>query len=184
MKIFRWLLSAGGLATGLFLIWRFGPLKSGVGAAPLGYFPEVSGTNLDRQDFTFPQDAPKEFSLIFVAFLQRQQDDVNTWIPFAQRLEQSNDRIIYYEFPTINEMGPMRRTFINEGMRAGIPDPLSRQRTITLYLNKQRFLKQLEIDDQSEIQVYLVRQDGEIVWRTRGRFTSEARAAIEALIEE
>jgi hypothetical protein len=41
--------------------------------------------------------------------------------------------------PTIRALNAFSKFFINEGMRAGIPNPKSRERTITLYLEKDDF---------------------------------------------
>jgi hypothetical protein len=47
--------------------------------------------------------------------------------------EQFND-LAYYELPTIQSRNSFYKMFINEGMRAGIPNPKARERTIILYL--------------------------------------------------
>jgi hypothetical protein len=85
-------------------------------------FPTVSGFNLNRQEFEFPRDFRGDLNLLFVPFLQPQQVVINTWVPFADTLESSHPEFAYYELPTINELPALSRTFINEGMRAGIPD--------------------------------------------------------------
>ncbi len=41
------------------------------------------------------------------------------------------------------------QVFINEGMRAGIPDPATRERTITLYIDKPAFQHALDMPDEA-----------------------------------
>jgi len=134
------------------------------------HFPTVSGFNLDRQELQFPRDFAGELNLIFIAFLQQQQTVINTWLPYAQELEDTFPGVVYYEFPTIEELPAVSRTFINEGMRAGIPDPKARQRTITLYIDLEQFMQAIDIPNKSEIQILLVNRAGEILWRTTGNF--------------
>jgi hypothetical protein len=147
-------------------------------------FPTVSGKNLDRETRTFPADFEGLLNLVFIAFQQWQQASINTWLLFAASQEEERDDLVYYEFPTIQSMNPIFRTFINEGMRAGIPDPKARQRTITLYLEKEPFRAALEMPDENQIYVLLVHQDGEVVWRSFGEFSPEKAESLRAAIDE
>jgi hypothetical protein len=121
----------------------------------------------------FPNDFAGEFNLVIVPFQQYQQRTVNTWIPFAQEIEASFPGFIYYELPTIYEMPLLSRTFVNEGMRAGIPDQTARERTITLYLDKEKFKSALDIPSEDDIYLFLVDRNGEIFWRSDGVYTQE-----------
>ena len=141
-------------------------------------FPSVKGKNLDRETQTFPADFEANLNLVFIAFQQWQQASINTWLPFSASLEQERDDFMYYEFPTIQAMNPIFRTFINEGMRAGIPDPKSRQRTVTLYLDKEEFRASLDMGDEEQIFILLVRQGGEVLWRTRAEFSEEKASSL------
>ena len=147
-------------------------------------FPAVSGFNLNRQELEFPRDFRGALNLLFVPFLQSQQAVVNTWIPCADQLESSFPELAYYELPTINELPALSRTFINEGMRAGIPNARARERTVTLYIDMARFMRALGIPTKNEVQVLLVdRQGGTIVWRTTGSFDEAKGRALAQAIE-
>jgi hypothetical protein len=134
------------------------------------HFPAVSGYNLDRQEFEFPRDFAGELNLLFIPFLQRQQSTVNTWIPYAQELEIRFPGVVYYELPTIDQMPTLSRTFINEGMRAGIPDQKARERTVTLYIDTREFMKAMGIPSKNDVHTVLVNRSGDIMWRTTGDF--------------
>ena len=136
------------------------------------HFPTVSGFNLERRELEFPRDFAGELNLLFVPFLQRQQLTVNTWIPFAQELEGAFPGMVYYELPTIDEMPMLSRTFINEGMRAGIPDPKARQRTVTLYIDTREFMRVTGIPGKEDVHILLVDRQGNILWRTTGDFST------------
>lgn len=146
------------------------------------HFPIVSGYNLNREELEFPTDFVGELNLVIVPFKQYQQNIVNTWIPFVEQLEQDHPGFIYYELPTIYEMPAFSRTFINEGMRAGIPDRKARERTITLYLDKEIFKSALDIRTEDEIHLFLVDAEGQIYWRSSGEFSEQkADGLIEVL---
>jgi len=161
------------LATAVFggLLWRLAPNQSLLEVSREDvHFPTVSGFNLNRQEFTFPQDLAGELNILFVPFLQRQQLVVNTWIPFAQETEAAFPGVVYYELPTIDEMPSLSRMFVNEGMRAGIPNETARERTVTLYIDTSEFMEATDIPGQDEVHILLVNRSGDILWRTTGRF--------------
>jgi hypothetical protein len=181
MIFLRLVLIFGVIVAGAGLVWRIAPARSKLMIMRAEtHFPMVSGYNLNRQEFEFPRDFGGELNLVIVPFQQYQQTIVNTWIPFAQEVEVSFPGFIYYELPTIYEMSVLSRTFLNEGMRAGIPDETARQRTITLYLNKENFRSALNIPDENDIHLFLVDRDGNILWRTIGEYTT---AKADELIE-
>jgi len=62
---------------------------------------------------------------------------------------------------------------LQEGMRAGIPDPQTRAQTVTLYIDKTAFRQALEISDEQHITLLLADPDGEIIWRERGPFAPD-----------
>lgn len=173
------------LATGAALLFRhISPAKSRlvIGEEKI-HFPEVSGYNLERKEIEFPKDFQGDQNLVIVAFQQQHQEIVNTWIPFLQILEEENPGFVYYELPTIKEMSALSRTFINEGMRAGIPDQTARERTVTLYIDKEKFKSAVNIPDEKDIQIFLVDKEGSIAWRTEGAYTKDKFAELLELLK-
>ncbi len=140
--------------------------------------PTVKGSNLMRQKMVFPDDFSGEINLVFIAFLRRHQDLIDEWAPVVEQLTQEYPGLNYYEFPTLSRRGPIYRTFLNEGMRAGIPNTATRERTITLYLDKTAFRKALNIDNEQNMWIYLFDKTGNVLWRTDGRLTDERSAAM------
>jgi hypothetical protein len=144
--------------------------------------PIVGGKNLSRQRMSFPTDFAGQLNLVFIAFQRWQQAQVDSWVPLAENLSQELDGFAYYEFPTIQPMNILSRTFINEGMRAGIRDRATRERTVTLYLNKDRFRGALDIPHEDEIWVMLFDRQGQVLWRARGAFSPEKEKALRAAV--
>ena len=147
-------------------------------------FPNVSGANLKREKLSLPEDFAGELVIALVAFQQWQQRQVDTWLPFAEQLEQEYAGVRYYELPVIRRMNILSRTFINEGMRAGIPNPKARERTVTLYLDKTNFRAALGIPHEQSICVLLLTSAGKVLWKTEGEFTTEKGEALRTALEE
>jgi hypothetical protein len=146
-------------------------------------FPEVTGTNLLRQKITLPHELQGNLNILLVAFLQRHQALVDSWIPSLSQLEQSYPKVLFYELPVIQKLNFLSQTFINEGMRAGIPNRDTRQKTITLYLDKPAFRNALGIPNEDTIWVLLVDRSGNVLWRTAGPYTPEKGDALGSAVQ-
>ncbi len=145
-------------------------------------FPEVKGRNLNGRQFTLPKDLEGEANLIFVAYKMNQQDDVNTWLPLAKELQKSKEGLRFYELPTLPEFGPAMQSYTDNGMRSGIRDQETRHLTITLYIDRESFLKALHIPNMDAIHALLVNRKGEILWRSEGRLDAEKEASLRAAL--
>ena len=141
-------------------------------------FPTVRGSNLLRQQLTLPKDFQGKLNLVFIAFEQWHQMEVDSWIPLAIELEQQVSGLYYYELPTIQSRSSFSKWFINEGMRAGIPNPKIRERTITLYLDKKNFRKALELTDERHIYILVVDPQGNVLFRLQGPYSQEGETSL------
>lgn len=179
MTILRFVLVAGILMGALALLGRIAPGRSRlIVQGDQRNFPVVSGYNLERREFEFPRDFGADLNLVIIPFQQYQQRLVDTWVPTLQEIEASFPGFIYYELPTISGMPIIFRTFINEGMRAGIPDQTARERTITLYLDKEEFKAALGVETEDDIHLVLVDRDGNILWREEGAFSPDKAGSL------
>ena len=147
-------------------------------------FPTVEGSSLSKTRHRLPETLEHELNLLLIAFQQRQQEDVETWVPFAGDLGAEFEGFGAYELPVIPRRYRPVSGFIDGGMRAGIPDPEVRAATITLYIDRNSFMRALEIVDTDAIVPMLVRPTGEILWRSTGRFSEPAGSALRAAIED
>jgi hypothetical protein len=145
------------------------------------HFPEITSQNLARETLNLPGDFEGDLNLCLIAFQRWHQPVVNSWIPLARKLEETHPAFRYYEFPVIRRLSVLYRGFIDQGMRAGIPDPVARHKTITLYTDKEAFKQPLEIGDEEDIHLRLVDRQGVVHWHARGALTREtADSLIEA----
>lgn len=145
-------------------------------------FPTVSGSNLLREKLTLPQDFQGKFNLIFIPFEQWQQMEVDSWMALTKELEEQINDLVYYELPTIQSRNSFYKMFINEGMRAGIPNPKTRERTITLYLDKADFRAALDMTDEEHIYVLVVDRHGKEFFRARGPYNREGEATLRQVL--
>ena len=127
---------------------------------------------------TLPQDLAGDFNLLFIPFQQWQQEEVNSWMGLVAGLEEQVNGLIYYELPTIRSLNKLSRWFINEGMRAGISNPKTRERTITLYLDKTSFRTALDMPDEDHIYLLAVDRLGNELFRARGAHSQEGEPAL------
>lgn len=145
-------------------------------------FPTMTGIDLLGDDRPVPESFEGEYNLVTVAFQREQQEQVNTWIDYAALLVKNNDKIRYYELPIIYEMSAMKRFWVNNGMRSGIPDADARDRTITVYTDRDPLMEKMEWD-MDTITTYLLDANGNILWRKDGVFTDSYATEIEKTIK-
>ena len=147
-------------------------------------FPTVRGSNLLRQKLTLPQDFQGKFNIVFVPFERWHQMEVDSWMALAKELEEQYEDLVYYELPTIQSRNSFYKMFLNEGMRAGIPNPKTRRRTITLYLDKADFRAALGMLDEEHIYILVVDRQGNEFFRTRGPYCREAEADLRQALSQ
>ncbi len=158
--------------------------QTALAANPAARFPVVSGSNLERRRFNLPADFEGDLNLVAVAFLREHQDLVDTWAATAKRLTEANPRLRFYEVPVLSETNGLFSLFIDGGMRAGIPSRATREATITLYLDRAKFLKTAGLPGPQTIYLLLTDRAGKIFWRGQGVYTPAQGAALEEAIRK
>ena len=147
-------------------------------------FPPVEGSSLAGTRHRLPGTLAGEVNLLLVAFQQRQQADVDTWLPLARELGAAHPGLRTYELPVISRGYRLVSGMIDGGMRAGIPDPAVREATITLYIDKSPFRRALAIATEDDIAVLLVDRSGTVLWRAVGPLQETRSAGLRAAVEE
>ena len=151
---------------------------------PRERFPTVVGTNLAGASVRLPDQLEGRLNVLLIAFRQVQQADVDTWSPYTDALEARRPDVRAYELPVLSVAYRLARPFIDGGMRAAIPDPKVRNRTITLYLDKGAFRAALAVPTEDRIHVRLVDRSGATHWRTDGVWDAAKAAALDAVLKE
>lgn len=144
-----------------------------------GQFPTVTADDLNGNSKTLPADLPGEPTIVFIAYKQNQQPDVNTWV-YGLGLDPSQGAE-FVEVPIVGRAARMVRGVVDNGMRSGIVDTDMRARTITLYESISLLNDPLGFRGRGEIRVLLVRRNGEVLWSTSGTATPAAMEELKAL---
>lgn len=141
-------------------------------------FPQVEGRSLEDEAVALPSGLEGEVNLLAVAFHRTHQRDVDTWIPLFRELEATVPGLAGYEIPTISGGWKPVRKFIDGGMKAAIPDPLTRRRTVTVYGDVGKVTGGLGLTGREEIAVVLCDRAGEVLWMTTGRLQGDPPAEL------
>jgi len=152
--------------------------------ASVGKFPALESETLEKQAVQLPQDFQGERNMLFIAFEREQQRDIDTWLTQMKRYEDLDKGFRYYEIPTIEKMNRLMRWFINTGMRHGIPDKKARERTITLYIDKEPFKKSLQIPDEKKIYAMVVDRSGNVLWRASSPYDEAKGINLQEFLEK
>lgn len=145
--------------------------------------PELGGRALDGTRWRFPHDLSGP-TLLLVAFWQRQQAQVDTWLPLARDLTLRHPTFSFFEVPFISKQWTPARAFIDGGMRTGIEDPATRATTVTVYGRRGPWLSELGIASMDDIVVLLVDRDGEIKWADQGSLGPESAGTLDAALTD
>ncbi len=183
----RWAWAIGGALVFAAVLLARGGAQASVSEVHMNgdssvQFPVVSGSNLERRRYTLPADFEGDLNIVALAFLREHQTLIDTWTATASRLTGADAGLHFYELPVLTETNGLFSLFIDGGMRAGIPAKSAREATITLYLDRAKFLKALDLPTERTIYVLLVDRRGKVYWRGEGAFTPAQGAALEGAI--
>jgi ATP10 protein len=136
-------------------------------------FPTFNAKTLFGREVTFPDVVKGKIGIIFVAFEQGAQEQINSWSePFIKKYL-DNDAVAYYEIPMLSGNYKLLSGFIDGGMRGGVPESLH-DKTATFYGNRDEFFSSQEITDKSLAYLFILDESGNIVFRSEGTY-SEAK---------
>lgn len=137
------------------------------------YLPKLSGRNLEDRRVTLPDDLTSDTNLLCIGYQRWHQTLIDGWTVPAQQLMREYQQLAVYELPVFESVYRLFRSFIDGGMRLGIPSKAVRETTITIYTNIRAFNQALAIPDTETIAVLLVDLKGRVLWQTRGSFEPE-----------
>ena len=123
----------------------------------IGTFPTIEGNNLNKVSKKVPDDFVERDLIVILAFQQWHQPLVDETI---ESLE-SNDldeRYNIIEVPTIGPFNKLGQMYLDGTMRAAIRDDFVRDRTITVYLNKEELRNALDIPNEDTIYWFMVKK--------------------------
>ncbi len=147
-------------------------VNSKITANKEGYFPQITGIDLHGKKRELPQAFDKNLNLVVVAFKREQQANVDTWIKVADEIMAKNSEVGFFEVPLIYQLNPVSRSFVNNGMRRGVIEDKARQRTITVYTDREQFFKIMNMKEE-KIYLLVLDKNGKIKKQITGDATKE-----------
>lgn len=147
-------------------------------AAALGQFPAVQATSLDGARLDLPSNFSGQLNLVIISFAREQQQEVDSWIPAARKIESAHAKFRYYELPTTSRENLLYRWWFNGALRSNTTDKDLRNRILTAYVSKGAFKKALHIENEKRVVAILVDQKGRIYWRADGSYMNPEMPAL------
>ncbi len=148
---------------------------------PVGeMFPVISGESLEKINVEMPKYFKGAQVLLLLGYKQDSQFDIDRWLI---GLDMTNTDIKAYELPTIQGMLPrMFSTFIDEGMRKGIPKELWGG-VITVYKDGASLQEFTGNENPNNARVLLLDKNGKVIYFYDRGFSVFALNELKELIE-
>lgn len=138
-----------------------------------GQLPPLTGKTLNSRSMTLPQDLPADPSLVFIAFDQDQQGQIDSW---THGLKES-PTVPWLELPIIEQSNAFVRTMIADGMRRDIKASAIRERVLTVYTDPEAVAHAVGCTDyRKRLCVAVVERSGRIRLVLTGAYSAEAGA--------
>ncbi len=158
-------------------------LRRTLGAGPPGRLPRLSGRSLDGRHYQLPDDLAGERTFIVAAFRREQQALVDGWLPWLIDLEERRPDVAVNELPILSCGYSPARWFIDAGMARGVGTDAARARTVTVYTDVGRAVRELGLPGTDTIGVLLVDRSGDVLAREQGGFDDEKATRLTAVLE-
>jgi hypothetical protein len=146
-------------------------------------FPLLAGRDLENKEVLVPRDLHGQARLLIVAFERWHQLLVDSWSTTLAALGEEHPELEVWEIPTLSSGYRPFRSFIDGGMRAGIPDPQARRHTITVYTSLRDVRRRLGLSHLDTIRLYLLDADGDVVWSGSGSVDESQAAGLDLALQ-
>lgn len=152
-------------------------------AAPLQAqpsFPALTVDDLNDRTLSLPQQLPGSPTIVFIAYKQRQQENISDWI-MALGLEETGGPA-WIELPVVGRGAAIIRPIIDNGMRSGILSTDVRAKTFTVYSSRANFNSAMGITNMRQIYVAVVERDGTVRALIEGDVTDGKIAQLRSVL--
>jgi hypothetical protein len=147
-------------------------------------FPKIKARSLAGTEFTLPDVAKGQVTLVAIAFRRQAQRMLDSWLVPFERACEGQRNVTVYEVPMIEgRMFKWMASTIDAGMRAGIPKE-KHDHVVTYYGNAAKYRQILAMDERSLGYVFLLDPEGQIRWHGQGFAEPEEIERMIALTKE
>jgi hypothetical protein len=146
-------------------------------------FPTIEAETLSRKKVVFPEVARGQHAFILIAFRRQTQGEVDSWLdPFVEDFA-GREGITFYEIPMISGGWKWMSSWIDSGMRQGVPQ-YKHDHVATYYGPLKEYHKHLEIRDTGTVHAFLLDQQGRIIWRDIGPANDRKYSHLKELVKK
>jgi len=149
---------------------------------PVGeMFPNISGESLEKNEIEMPEYFKGAKTIILIGYKQDSQFDIDRWLI---GLDMTETNVKVYELPTIQGLFPrMFSTFIDEGMRKGIPKELWGG-VITIYSDGALVQEFTGNENPNNARVMILDENGKIIYFYDRGFSVSALNELRNLVKK
>lgn len=145
------------------------------------HFPTVVGNSLSGQRVELPSHYKGKMTMLLVGYQQKAQFDIDRWI---LGLLQAEIPVTIVEVPTIAGMMPqMVQSFIDNGMRSGIPKE-DWGDVVTVYEDAPAIIQALGNERPQSAHAVLLDKDGMIIWSSNRGYSAGQVLELKQLIDK
>ncbi len=131
------------------------------------HFPRLVAETLSGRSLVLPDALENQLAIVALAFRRHAQSSVESWLNPVARAYAEHPGITYYEIPLLAGGWRMISGFIDSGMRAGVAAE-RHDHVATYYGGSARLREQLHIHDLESAYIYLINQNGAVLWGASG----------------
>jgi hypothetical protein len=153
-------------------------------------FPELTGETLENKKITVPSDIKGKFALIGLAYSQKAQDDLETWMQpvYTTFIEKSGGPLAdsydvhTYFIPMFTGANQATAATATKKLQKGIDKELLSH--VIIYKGEiEKYKTELSLKDKDKPYFFLLDSEGKIVHTTSGPYSDAKMEEIEGFLE-
>lgn len=144
--------------------------------------PLIHGTTLSGEEVVLPRDLRTQHSILILGFSERSGESSRGWSKkiWAELISERHD-LSCYQVPVLAAAPRLLRGVI---VRAIKKDTLEEQRHyfVPIFEKEQEWKRTVQFSEPDTAYLLLVKQSGEVEWKTHGEFTPERMQEMKTLL--
>ena len=172
------------IALAIVISGRIVPSDDPIAGADANSFPKLTGTSLLLESVTVPDDLSGDLRLILVAYDSDQQVFVDKWLRPLEDLNADYPDLVGYYVPLLPQSAADAALPIIGGMTVAASSDRDRARTVVVFTDVAEFNDILGIPGVDALQLFLLGQNDDILWRGSGNYDPETLKSLELALEE